>query len=231
MRLWPWEFLLWAGREWNLVQDTYWWAYDAMPLAGTSRKQGLLRHSVKLCVWLGPPDCYRDQDRVLKTPSETTSARDRADMAMRTSPIGRRYRNGRIAGAADERGGADPVQSLAGRRGDAGGYGGTSGGDPRRRGRLVVPYLLPEGGVLLDPFCGIGHDAPAALDHGASASSGSRGRRSTWRSPAAHRGGLTHRASPGGLLCDPAPTPRAAGPGADVPAARSLRPPAGRPRP
>jgi hypothetical protein len=24
MRLWPWEFLLWAGREWNLVQDCYW---------------------------------------------------------------------------------------------------------------------------------------------------------------------------------------------------------------
>ena len=56
MRLWLWEFIAWAGREWNLVQDVYWWATDAMPLAGTNRKYGLLRQSVKTCVWLGPPD-------------------------------------------------------------------------------------------------------------------------------------------------------------------------------
>jgi hypothetical protein len=26
MRLWLWEFVAWAGREWNLVQDVYWWS-------------------------------------------------------------------------------------------------------------------------------------------------------------------------------------------------------------
>ena len=25
MRLWLWEFLLWAAKEWNLIQDVYWW--------------------------------------------------------------------------------------------------------------------------------------------------------------------------------------------------------------
>ena len=53
MRLWLWEFVAWAGKEWNLVQDCYWWATDAMPLAGTSRKYGLMRQSVKMCIWLG----------------------------------------------------------------------------------------------------------------------------------------------------------------------------------
>lgn len=74
MRLWLWEFMAWAGREWNLIQDAYRWAIDAMPLAGTNRKIGLMRQSVKMCVWLGPSDCDRNQDGVLWTPSEATSA-------------------------------------------------------------------------------------------------------------------------------------------------------------
>jgi hypothetical protein len=32
MRLWPWEFVAWAGRKWNLVQDCYWWAVDRLGL-------------------------------------------------------------------------------------------------------------------------------------------------------------------------------------------------------
>ncbi|QDV37579.1 DNA N-6-adenine-methyltransferase [Tautonia plasticadhaerens] len=168
MRLWPWEFLLRAGREWNLVQDAYWWAVDAMPLTGTNRKQGLMRHSVKLCVWLGPPDCYRNQDNVLWTPSETTSARNRADMAMRTSSIGRTYRNGRIAGAADERGGTTPFNLLPVAVGAQGGTGGHPAATPYDVAAWWCRYLLPEGGVLLDPFCGSGTMLQAALDHGAS---------------------------------------------------------------
>ena len=42
MRLWLWDFVAWAGREWNLVQDCWWWAIDALPLAGVQRKYGLL---------------------------------------------------------------------------------------------------------------------------------------------------------------------------------------------
>lgn len=56
MRLWVWEFLVWAAKEWNLVQDAYSWTTDAMPLTCTNREQGLMRQSVKMCVWLGPKD-------------------------------------------------------------------------------------------------------------------------------------------------------------------------------
>jgi len=31
MRLWLWEFLVWCGKSWNVLQDVYWWNYTAMP--------------------------------------------------------------------------------------------------------------------------------------------------------------------------------------------------------
>jgi hypothetical protein len=53
MRLWLWEFVVWAGKEWNLIQDVWWWAVDAMPVVHLQRKVGLMRPSVKTCVRLG----------------------------------------------------------------------------------------------------------------------------------------------------------------------------------
>jgi hypothetical protein len=74
MRLLLWEFVTGAGREWNLVQDAYWWSYDALPLSGTKRHQGLLRSSVKMCVWLRASNCYRNRDNVLCLPSDVNFA-------------------------------------------------------------------------------------------------------------------------------------------------------------
>src|SRR5205823_833142 len=85
---------------------------DALPLAGAQRKWGLMRQSVKMCVWLGPPDCYRNQDAVLWTPSEVNSARHRSDIALRITPSGRRYRNSTFAKAAEERNGTTPMNLL-----------------------------------------------------------------------------------------------------------------------
>ena len=122
MRLWLWEFLVWAAREWNLVQDVYSWTTDALPLAGTSRTQGLMRQSVKMCVWLGPKDCYRNQDNVLRTPSEKTSNRSCSDNALRVGRNDWNYRVGTMASAAAERGGTTPFNLLpisnSGARGD-----------------------------------------------------------------------------------------------------------------
>jgi hypothetical protein len=86
MRLWLWDFVAWTGREWNLVQDAWWWAVDQLPLGGIKRGQGLMRPSVKMCVWLGSPDCYRNQDAVLWTPSDDLSAKHRSDIALRVGP-------------------------------------------------------------------------------------------------------------------------------------------------
>src|SRR5690606_25468050 len=112
MRLWLWDFMSWAGREWNLIQDAYWWSFDAMPLTGTSHKEGLLRQSVKMCVWLGPPNCFRNQDAVLWLPSDALFAQGRSDKALRNSASNRSYRDGRIAETAGERGGTTPFNLL-----------------------------------------------------------------------------------------------------------------------
>lgn len=169
MRLWLWDFVSWAGRAWNLVQDVYWWAIDAMPLAGTDRRYGLMRQSVKMCVWLGPPDCYRNQDEVLWTPSDATSARHRADIALRAGRNGKHFRNSTIAQAADERGGTTPFNLLPiSTGGQAGGTEGHPAPTPYDVASWWCRYILPPGGVLLDPFCGSGTMLMAGLDHGAS---------------------------------------------------------------
>lgn len=169
MRLWLWDFVAWAGREWNLVQDCYWWAVDIMPLGGIKREQGLMRPSVKMCVWLGAPDCHRKQDNVLWSPSDTLSARHRSDIALRTGPSGKTYRNSTIAKAADERGGTTPFNCLPI---PVGGNSGAGHDHP-----AVTPYdvaawwckyILPPGGTLLDPMAGSGTMLLAGLDHGAS---------------------------------------------------------------
>ena len=169
MRLWLWEFVVWAGREWNLVQDCYWWATDAMPLAGTNRKQGLMRQSVKMCVWLGEPDCFRNQESVLWTPSQAHLARDRSDMALRTGPSGRTFRNGTVVQAAEERGGTTPFNLLpVPTGGNPGGAEHHPAATPYDVAAWWCKYILPTKGVLLDPFVGSGTMLAAGLDHGAS---------------------------------------------------------------
>ena len=160
MRLWLWEFMAWAGRKWNLIQDVYWWATDALPLAGTNRKHGLMRQSVKMCVWLGPADCYRNQDAVLWTPSQAMMAKHRTDFALRIGPNGRTYRNGTIAQAADERGGTTPFNVLpiptGGRLGGAEHH---PAATPYDVAAWWCRYILPAGGVLSRSILRQWHDA------------------------------------------------------------------------
>ena len=169
MRLWLWEFVAWAGREWNLVQDAWWWAVDAMPVVHSQRKVGLMRPSVKMCVWLGPADCYRNQEAVLWTPSDVNSSRRRSESARRVNPSGRSYSQRSICGAADDRGGTTPFNLLpipVG--GDPGGREGHPAGTPYELAHWWTRYILPTDGVLLDPFCGSGTMLTAGLDQGAS---------------------------------------------------------------
>lgn len=165
MRSWPWEFALWAANEWNLVQDCYWFAPDAMPLAGTGRNTGLLKAAVKWVVWLGSPDCHRDQQAVLKPISEF--GRDRPGDRSR-SPSGRTRRSGTMYRTAVERGGAVPPNLLTLPRAT-----GCPGSEdhpattPLALCEWWVRYLLPPGGTLLSPFVGSGTELVAGLDHGA----------------------------------------------------------------
>ncbi len=168
MRLWPYEFVLWAAKEWNLIQDFWWHVPDALPSAGTDREKGLLKTSVKWLVWLGPADCYRNQEAVLNPPSESVTTRQRPD-DLRSSPSGHRTRMGGIHRTALERGGTVPPNCLIIPKG-----GGSPGSEdhpavtPMALCEWLVKYLLPKGGTLLDPFVGSGSTILSALDHGAS---------------------------------------------------------------
>jgi DNA modification methylase len=168
MRLWPWEFVVWAAKEWNLVQDVYWHAPDALPSAGTDRKTGLLKVAVKWCVWLGPASCFRNQDAVLKTPSDHVTTRTRPD-DLGSGPSGRPTRCGQFKRTALERGGSVPPNCVVIPKG-----GGSPGSEDHP---AVTPlalcdwwmhYLLPPGGVALDCFAGSATSLVAALDNGAS---------------------------------------------------------------
>jgi hypothetical protein len=83
-----------------------------LPASGTNRKQGLLWQSVKTCIWLGSPDCYRNQDAVLWEPSERHAARKWSDRALKRRLSGHTVRDGRTASASSERGGTTPFNLL-----------------------------------------------------------------------------------------------------------------------
>jgi len=120
-------------------------------------------------VWLGAPDCYRNQDAVLLTPSESTSARSRSDDKLKRARSGRQYRDSRMSATADERGGTTPFNCLPIPVGGSAAVGHNHPAvTPYDLAAWWCRYILPENGVLLDPFCGSGTMLLAGLDHGAS---------------------------------------------------------------
>lgn len=159
MRPWLYEFVAKWARQWNVVQDAYWWNFSAPPTVHCHRTRGLMRPSVKLCVWLGAPDCYRNQDAVLWEPSEATKHADRADRALTRLPSGQSMRRGRCCAASDERGGVTPFNLIpianANSASSAGAHG-HGAGTPLDLCRWWVRYLTPPGGLVLDPFTGSG---------------------------------------------------------------------------
>ncbi|MFH2037793.1 MAG: DNA methyltransferase [Candidatus Zixiibacteriota bacterium] len=73
MRSWLWKFMLQWTEQWNMIQDAWWWNHTALPTIHASM-HGLLRISVKACVWLGSSDCYRNQSAILWEESDANKA-------------------------------------------------------------------------------------------------------------------------------------------------------------
>jgi DNA modification methylase len=168
MRLWLWEFVAWAGKAWNLVEDAYWWNFMALPVRGARRDAGFLRPSVKMCVWLGPPDCYRNQSAVLWTPAQAAIAERRHEMAMRLSPSGRTAKPRTLRRAVEERGGVTPYNLIPVHHTNDPLCEDHPATTPYDLAAWWCRYLLPPDGVLCDPFCGTGTMLQAGLDCGAS---------------------------------------------------------------
>lgn len=171
-RAWLWEFLAKYSKEWNLIQDCYWWNYSYMPTTHVSRKHRLMRPSVKFLAWFGSPDCYRNQDAILWEPSVANKAHDLQNRSLKRYPSGSSMREGRCIATMNERGGSTPfnvvplsdnmVLCTGGKRAGSS-HGATT---PLQLCEYWVNYICPKGGVVLDPFSGTGTVGVAALKHG-----------------------------------------------------------------
>jgi hypothetical protein len=166
MRLWLWEFMVWCGREWNIVQDCYWWNFTTMPGGGQSEKAGLMRSSVKTCLWLGAPDCYRNQRAVWMKPANTYDIAERLHQnAIERYPSGHDMKRSRASQTVIDRGGVSPMNLLPIPRGDStngGGSYGHSGSTPEALLDWWIRYISKPGDIALDPFIGVGTTALVA---------------------------------------------------------------------
>lgn len=171
MRPWLFEFMAKWAREWNMVQDVWWWNHCAAPTVHCNRKNGLLRPSIKACVWLGSTDCFRQQDAVLWEPSEATKQANRENRALRTRPSGLSMRKGRCVAASDERGGVTPFNCVPISNTNSissSGAHGHGAGTPLPLAEWWTRYICPPSGLVLDPFCGAGTMGVAAVTSGRS---------------------------------------------------------------
>jgi len=168
MRGWLWEFMAWVCREWNMVQDVWWWNYTALPCGGAApRERGLLRPSTKACVWAGNPDCFRDQEQVLLSPGdwhETIENAKRRGLDRAPSGLTKTHR---ALTVADERGGVTPFNLLPVANNNQGnvnaGALGHGAGTPLALADWWTRYIVPPGGVSVDPFVGSGTMPVAAV--------------------------------------------------------------------
>ncbi len=173
MRTWLWEFMLWVGKEWGIVQDAWWWRFDTMPTEGAPTK-GLMRQSLKACVWIGLPDCWRNQDAVLWEESDYNRAARLTGRCDRGATPSKWRPNAtpivtdqkRVRAAAERRGGVTPFNVIPETNGSH--RAGHSAPTSLKVCSWWTRYLCPPGGVCLDPFAGSGTTALAALKHGAS---------------------------------------------------------------
>jgi DNA modification methylase len=172
MRPWVFEFMAKWARQWNMVQDAWWWNHCTPPTVHCQRKRGLMRPSLKACVWLGPSDCYRNQESVLVEPSEAAKAdkrHERHELGVKYSPSGLGMKNARALSAFRERGGVTPFNVVVCSNTDSSTSSGAQGhgaGTPLPLASWWTRYICPEGGTILDPFCGAGTMGVAAVSSG-----------------------------------------------------------------
>lgn len=171
MRGWLWRFMWWVTTDWNMVQDVWWWNYAMPPTIHCHAENGLMRPSLKSCIWAGDAKCYRNQDAIL-LPAAEASLNDkritRHDLGY--SPSGLSMRHGRALSRMVERGGSTPFNVFVGANSDSSQGSGTYGhgaGTPLKLADWWTRYIVPPGGTVLDPFNGAGTMGVAALQNGA----------------------------------------------------------------
>jgi len=172
MRGWLWEFMAWVCREWNMVQDAWWWNMTGPPMGGAAQ-HGLMRYSVSALVWCGQPDCYRNQKAVLWEESDRNRAyrTSRRSKLIHHGPSGCRVNVQQCSSASERRGGVTPYNLLPityGPGQKAAGANGHGAGTPLKLADWWTRYICPPGGTVADWFMGSGTMGIAAVQNGCS---------------------------------------------------------------
>lgn len=173
MRGWLWEFMAWVCKDWNMVQDAWWWNTTAMPTVHTKREIGLMRPSLKACVWAGASDCYRNQGVSLWAEAARTQSNNRAKSKRlggerQVDTSGHSVKIDMIANTSIERGGVTPFNVFPTGTNSGNGNHGHGAGTPMKLVTWWTRYICPPGGTVCDPFTGSGTMGLAALAYGCS---------------------------------------------------------------
>lgn len=170
LRLWMFEFLVKWGREWNMIQDVWWWNHATVPSTMATQKK-LCRASLKICAWFGAPDCYRNQKAVLLHISEQETIRRLSDrQRKRAHPSGHSTHAQSMAKASYERGGATPFNVIplpnTSSRGNNCREFGHGASTPHKLLDWWIRYISKPNQMILDPFLGTGSTGIAAIGRG-----------------------------------------------------------------
>jgi DNA modification methylase len=166
MRGWLWEFMAWVCREWNMIQDVWWWNPNASPGVHVHADIGLLRPSVKLCLWAGLSASFRNQSAIMWKASDAVLTDKRMERALHYTPSGTSWRPGRARQRAKETGRSTPFNLLPITNGQQ--RDGHGAGTPLKLADWWIRYIVLPGGVVCDPFIGSGTMGLAALRNGCS---------------------------------------------------------------
>lgn len=164
---WPYRFILDIFEiGLNIIQDAYWIKANRMPMGQVRR--GLMRDAVEWCVWIGSPDCYKDQHAILWEYSD--SMKKLLDLARRGRVRDHRHRSPSGASAnpaafAIDRGGATPMNALVTTNAGLEAQGHPAA-FPVPLASYWVKYICPKGGIVLDPCAGSGTTLVAARQAG-----------------------------------------------------------------
>lgn len=166
-RAWVFRYMTWCIDNWNMVQDAYWWNYTAPPVSPGNN--GYLKPSIKPCVWLGAPDCYRDQTAVLWGVEQEKLAEAAKDRTIYKFASGLKLDRGRTALSMMGKDGAVPFNlipvSNTNRPNSAGAHG-HGAGTPYDLALFWTLFLTKPNDLILDPFMGSGTMALAARNSG-----------------------------------------------------------------